>query len=157
MSHNLVCIHVCGSLIFQQLLFPSASSLSLSPLVTRITAATAQVNIDMNHKMNTNPSYDCVLFGTARQPTTSKGGRTTQVKMDTNPSYDCVSLSTARQTVTNKTATTPQVKTGINPSYDSVTFSTARQHVTSTDAIDTNMNYCYSTLPTAMPEKELNS
>ena len=113
----------------------------------------------MNHKMNTNPnpSYDCVSFSTARQPTTSKSARTAQVKMDTNPSYDCVSFSTARQTVTSKAATTPQVKTNINPSYDCVSFSTARQPVTTTDIIDTNMNYCYSILPTAKTDKKLNS
>ncbi len=50
------------------------------------------------------------------------------------------------------TATTPQVKTDINPSYDCVTFGTARQPVT-TDTIDTNMNYCYSTVPTGMRRK----
>ena len=113
----------------------------------------------MNHKMNTNPnpSYDCVSFSTARQPTTSKSARTAQVKIDTNPSYDCVSFSTARQPTTSKSARTAQVKIDTNPSYDCVSFSTARQPVTSTDTIDTNMNYCYSTVPIAKMDKELNS
>ena len=110
----------------------------------------------MNHKMTTNPnpSYDHVSFSTARVNTSKHSRIARQVKIDTNPSYDYV-FSTARQTATSKTASTPQVKTDINPSYDCVTFSATRQPVTSTDTIDTNMNYCYSTVPAGMPEKEL--
>ena len=37
-----------------------------------------------------------------------------------------------------------------NPSYDRVSLGTARQHV---DTIDTNMNYCYSTVLTGMRRK----
>ena len=73
--------------------------------------------------------------------TEANNSATTQVKMDTNPSYDCVKFDAAKQ----KDTRTPQVKTDINPSYDRVSFSTARQPVTST-----NMNYCYSTVPSAM-------
>ena len=92
------------------ILLSSASYLSLSPIVTDNTAATAQVNIDINHKMNTNPSYDCVSLQTS-----SKSARTSRVKTDINPSYDCV------------------------------TFGTARQPISSTDTIENNINYCYST------------
>ena len=106
-----------------------AYTLSLSPL--SYPSVTGDVKIDPN------PSYECVIFNSGHST-----GASPKVKMDTNPSYDSVSFGTAKQK-------DPQVKTDMNPSYDSVTFSTARQPVTSTDTIDTNMNYCYSTLPTA--------
>ncbi len=65
-------------------------SASLSPTVTNETDATTQVKVDIN------PSYDCVSFGTVKQ----KDTRTAQVKTDMNPSYDSVTFGTARQPVT---------------------------------------------------------
>ncbi len=66
-------------------------SATLSPTVNNETDATTQVKVDIN------PSYDCVSFGTDKQ----KNTHTLQVKTDMNPSYDCVTFSTARQPVTS--------------------------------------------------------
>ncbi len=71
--------------------------------VTDETGATTQVKVDIN------PSYDCVSFGTVKQ----KDTRTPQVKTDMNPSYDCVKFGTARLPVTS----TDTIDTNMNYCY----------------------------------------